>query len=176
VIPQTHDIGKPVAAARGASASSARTAVVCWSNSREEEIGLTAIDRLNELLEAERAGVDTLSRLFPEARNPEMQKLFEEVRDDEAWSCAGLVRSIKTMGGTISEKKGDFAEKVMREPTLPDRLRLLNRGQGWVVKRLDGLLGEAIPASVHGFLEEMKTRHLTNIEACERLAESLKAA
>jgi len=80
------------------------------------------------------------------------------------------------MGGTISEKKGDFAEKVMREPTLPDRLRLLNRGQGWVVKRLDGLLGEAIPASVRGFLEEMKTRHLTNIEACERLAESLKAA
>jgi hypothetical protein len=127
--------------------------------SREEEIGLTAIDRLNELLEAERAGVDTLSRLFPEARSPEMQKLFEEVRDDEAWSCAGLVRSIKTMGGTISEKRGDFAEKVMREP-----------------KRLDGLLGEAIPASVRGFLEEMKTRHLTNIEACERLAESLKAA
>ena len=40
--------------------------------SREEEIGLTAIDRLNELLEAERAGVDTLSRLFPEARSPEM--------------------------------------------------------------------------------------------------------
>ena len=144
--------------------------------SREEEIGLTAIDRLNELLEAERAGVDTLSRLFPEARSPEMQKLFEEVRDDEAWSCAGLVRSIRTLGGTISEKKGDFAEKVMRKPTLPDRLRLLNRGQGWVVKRLDGLLGEAIPASVRGFLEEMKTRHLTNIEACERLAESLKAA
>jgi len=134
---------------------------------------LTVIDRLNELLEAERAGVDALSRLFPEALSPEMQKLFEEVRNDEAWSCAGLVRSIKTMGGTISEKKGDFAEKVMREPTLAARLRLLNRGQGWVVKRLDGLLGETLPASVLGFLEEMKTRHITNIDACERLAESL---
>ena len=135
--------------------------------------GMTAIDRLNELLEAERAGVDTLSRLFPEARSPEMQKLFEEVRNDEAWSCAGLVRSIKAMGGSISEKKGDFAEKVMSEPTLTARLRLLNRGQGWVVKRLDGLLGETLPASVESFLEEMKTRHLGNIEACERLAESL---
>jgi Domain of unknown function (DUF6306) len=121
----------------------------------EEELDVTLIDRLNELLEAERAGVDTLSRLCPEARGPEMQKLFEEVRNDEAWSCAGLVRSIKTMGGTISEKKGDFAEKVMREPTLAARLRFLNRGQGWV---------------------EMKTRHITNIEACERLAESLKTA
>jgi hypothetical protein len=134
---------------------------------------MTAIDRLNELLEAERAGVDTLSRLFPEARSPEMQKLLAEVRDDEAWSCAGLVRSITTLGGAISEKKGDFADKVMGEPTLAARLRLLNRGQGWVVKRLDVLLGEGLPAAVGGFLEEMKTRHLTNIAACEQLAESL---
>jgi Domain of unknown function (DUF6306) len=126
----------------------------------EEQLDVTLIDRLNELLEAERAGVDTLSRLCPEARGPEMQKLFEEVRNDEAWFCAGLVRSIKTMGGTISEKKRDFAEKVMREP----------------VKRLDALLGETLLASVGGFLEEMKTRHITNIEACERLAESLKTA
>ena len=134
---------------------------------------MTAIDRLNELLEAERAGVETLSRLFPEARGTEMQTLFQGVRGDEAWSCAGLVRSIKTMGGAVSEKKGDFAEKIMREPTLAARLELLNRGQGWVVKRLDALVAEALPASVIDFLEEMKTRHLTNIEACERLAESL---
>jgi len=134
---------------------------------------MTTIDRLNELLEAERAGVDTLSRLFPEARSPEMQKLFEDVRDDEAWSCAGLVHSIKTLGGAISDKKGDFADKVMNEPTLAARLRLLNRGQGWVVKRLDGLLGEGLPEAVAGFLQEMKTRHVGNIEACERLAKSL---
>jgi len=135
---------------------------------------MTAVDRLNELLEAERAGVETLSRLFPEARTPEMRKLFEEVRDDEAWSCAGLARSIKTLGGVMSEKKGDFAEKVMSEPTLAARLRLLNRGQGWVVKRLEGLLGETLPAPVSEFLKEMKTRHIANIEACDRLAESLK--
>ena len=135
---------------------------------------MTTVDRLNELLEAERAGVETLSRLFPEASTPEMRKLFEQVRDDEAWSCAGLARSIKTLGGVMSEKKGDFAEKVMSEPTLAARLRLLNRGQGWVVKRLDGLLGETLPASVSEFLTEMKTRHIANIEACDRLAESLK--
>jgi nitronate monooxygenase len=134
---------------------------------------MTTVDRLNELLEAERAGVETLSRLFPEAHSPEMQKLFEGVRNDEAWACAGLVRSIKTLGGVTSEQKGDFAEKVMREPTLAARLRFLNRGQGWVVKRLDALTREPLPESVGEFLEEMKARHVTNIEACERLAESL---
>jgi len=134
---------------------------------------MTTVDRLNELLEAERAGVETLSRLFPEARSPEMQQLFEGVRNDEAWACAGLVRSIKTLGGVTSEKKGDFAGKVMSEPTLAARLRFLNRGQGWVVKRLDALTREALPELVGEFLEEMKTRHVANIEACERLAESL---
>jgi len=135
---------------------------------------MTTVDRLNELLEAERAGVETLSRLFPEARSPEMQKLFEGVRDDEAWACAGLVRCIKTLGGIASEKKGDFAEKVMSEPTLAARLRFLNRGQGWVVKRLDGLLGDTLPAPVTEFVDEMKRRHITNIEACDRLAASLE--
>ncbi len=135
---------------------------------------MTVVDRLNELLEAERAGVETLSLLFPEARSPDMRKLFEEVRNDEAWSCAGLARSIKTLGGVMSEKKGDFAERVMSEPTLAARLRFLNRGQAWVVKRLDGLLGETLLEPVSEFLEKMKTRHIANIEACGRLAESLK--
>jgi hypothetical protein len=137
---------------------------------------VTVIERLNELLEAERAGVEALSRLFPEARGPGMHTLFEAVRDDEAWSCAGLVRSIKALGGPVSDRKGDFADKVMAEPTLAARLRLLNRGQGWVVKRLDGLLGESLPVPVVDFLEEMKARHLANIEACERLAHSAGAA
>jgi Domain of unknown function (DUF6306) len=135
---------------------------------------MTVVDRLNELLEAERAGVETLSRLCPEARSPEMRTLFEAVRSDEAWSCAGLARSIKTLGGVMSDKKGDFADKVTSEPTLAARLQLLNRGQGWVVRRIDGLLGETLVESVSEFLEEMKVRHMANIEACDRLAESLE--
>ena len=134
---------------------------------------MTVVDRLNELLEAERAGVEALSRRCPEARSPEMRILFEAVRSDEAWSCAGLARSIKTLGGVMSEKKGDFADKVASEPTLAARLQLLNRGQGWVVKRIDGLLGETLVESVSEFLQEMKVRHIANIEACDRLAESL---
>lgn len=58
---------------------------------------------MNELLKAERAGVETLSKLLLESRSPEMRKLFEQVRDDEAWPCAGLAHSIKTLGGILSE-------------------------------------------------------------------------
>ncbi len=133
----------------------------------------TVVERLNELLEAERAGVETLSRLIPEAPDAAATRLFEAVRDDEAWSCAGLVRAIRTLGGVMSEARGNFAAKVMAEPTLGARLALLNRGQGWVAKRLDGLIGEALPDEVTAFLAEMKQRHLANIEACDRLAARL---
>ena len=74
----------------------------------------------------------------------------------------------------MSEKKGDFADKVASEPTLAARLRLLNRGQGWVVKRIDGLLAEALVEPVSEFLQEMKVRHVANIAACDRLADALK--
>ncbi len=40
-----------------------------------------------------------------------------------------------------------------------------------VVDRLDDLLGETLLGSVSEFLEEMKTRHIANIEACDRLAD-----
>jgi nitronate monooxygenase len=135
----------------------------------------TVVDRLNELLEAERAGVETLSRLIPEAPDSEARTLFEQVRDDEAWSCAGLARSIRALGGVMSEARGDFAAKVMAEPGLAARLELLNRGQAWVARRLDGLIGEALPDDATSFLREMKRRHLVNIEACARLVRRLGA-
>lgn len=133
------------------------------------------VAKLNELLEAERAGVETMSRLFGDASTPEMRELFEKVRDDEAWSCAGLARAIKRLGGAMSDRKGDFADRVMGEPSLPARLRLLNRGQGWVVKRLDGLLALDVDGEARAFLREMRAVHVRNVESCDALVAELDA-
>ena len=134
-----------------------------------------AIDSLNELLEAERAGVETLSRLVQVASAPKLRRLLEGARDDEAWSCAGLAEAIKRRGGSMSTRKGDFADKVMGEPSLPARLRLLNRGQGWVVKRLDGLLGVDLGEETGTFLRQMRAVHVRNIDACDAVVARLEA-
>lgn len=98
------------------------------------------VDRLNELLKAERGGVETTSHLAQASTDGQSRTLFEQIRDDEAWSCAGLAACIGRLGGARTDERGDFAEKVLAVASLTDRLRLLNRGQRWVVKWLDELL------------------------------------
>jgi nitronate monooxygenase len=127
------------------------------------------IDGLNELMSAERAGVDTLSCFVQEATDPGMRALFEQVRDDEAWSCAGLAQCIERLGGARTGERGDFVEKVMAVASLTDRLRLLNRGQRWVVKRIERLLARALDESTRGFLVQMASVHAMNIERCDAL-------
>ena len=59
--------------------------------------------------------------------------------------------------------------------TTIDRLNELLEAERAGVKRVDALVAEALPATVIDVLQEMKTRHLANIEACDRLAKSLRA-
>jgi Domain of unknown function (DUF6306) len=57
--------------------------------------------------------VETLSHFVRKATDPEMRTLFEQVRDDEAWSCAGLAECIERLGGARTSERGGFAEKVL---------------------------------------------------------------
>ena len=133
------------------------------------------VEQLNELLAAERAGVDTLSRLGEHA-SAATRPLFDEIRDDEAWSCAGLVECLKRLGHQPTRAKGNFAEKVLALPTLPERLRLLNRGQRWVMERIDGLLPKELHDDTRAFLTEMRDVHIRNVARCDELLVALDGA
>jgi hypothetical protein len=51
---------------------------------------------------------------------------------------------------------------------LPARLALLNRGQGWVVRKLQALLPNVRDDQLHAGLRAMLEAHLANIELTER--------
>ncbi len=133
------------------------------------------VDRLNELLECERAGVEAALGLgastAPGLTHGEMKKFAE----DEGWACGGLRKAIARLGGTPSDRTGDFAEKVMALSSEGERVSLLARGQAWVVKRIEGLLAGDLDEQTRAFLREMREQHLENIEACHRRAEELQA-
>lgn len=133
------------------------------------------IDGLNQLLECERAGVETALGLStsqaPGFTHGELKKFAE----DEGWACGGLRKAILRFGGTPSELTGDFADKVMALGTEGERVSLLARGQAWVVKRIEALLTKDVDPQTRAFLMEMREQHLENVEACHRRAEELQA-
>lgn len=137
----------------------------------DEEI----ISRLNELLLAERAGVEAAAVLQRADRKGITDTELGKFAEDEAAACAGLHRAILRYGGQPSSGTGDFAAKVAALRTEGERLSLMARGQAWVVKRLDVLLGMPLDPETQAFLVEMREEHLENIDACNRRAEEVSA-
>ncbi|MGH6957266.1 MAG: DUF6306 domain-containing protein [Caulobacteraceae bacterium] len=118
---------------------------------------------LNELLEAERAGARVTLETAHALSEPDLKALVMDVHRDEAKWCAMLIGAIKRMDGEPSETTGDFYGKVMAIEAMPARLALLNRGQGWVARRLRELAPTVSEPRLRADLDEMLVSHERNI-------------
>lgn len=117
---------------------------------------------LNELLEAERAGARVTLESARTA-DASIAALMMTVHRDEARWCAMLLRHIKAVGGMPSSKVGDFHGKAMAIADLGERVTFLNRGQGWVVRKLRDLLARLPDGALRADLTEMLRSHEANI-------------
>jgi hypothetical protein len=75
-----------------------------------------------------------------------------------------LHRQIKALGEKPSVETGAFYGKAMAIADLRERIAFLNRGQGWVVKKLRGILPRVHDRDLHADLSEMLQSHEANIE------------
>jgi hypothetical protein len=133
------------------------------------------INRLNELLEAERAGVEAVSVLRQADHKGVTDTELKKFAEDEWPACAGLSRAILRYRGQPSNRTGDFGRRVASLKTEGECLNLMARGQAWVVKRLDALLDMPLNPETQAFLVEMREEHRENIDACNRRAEEISA-
>jgi len=132
----------------------------------------TVAQRLNELLEAERAGAEVASQLLAEATDAELRDFWSVCARTKRGAVRGLCRPSPARVRPYRAEKG-ISPRRSSPSRRSARLRLLNRGQGWVVKRLGELLSEAPSPEVAEFLDEMKQRHVASIEAYNRFLERL---
>ena len=146
-----------------------------WPDRRPPVPDEEILVRLNELIEAERAGIEAAAVLQRTNRRGVTDTEVKKFAEDESAACAGLHRAILGYGGQPSTRTGDFGRKVADLTTEGERLNLMARGQVWVVRRLDVLLGMPVDAKTRSFLAEMREEHLENIDACNRRAEELSA-
>ena len=96
------------------------------------------------------------------------------VRADEARWCAMLARRIRCLGDDPSRKTGSFRDKALAISNPIDRLAFLNRGQAWVVRKLEALMPRVRDEGLHGDLREMLDSHCRNIQLAEALLQSVR--
>jgi Domain of unknown function (DUF6306) len=118
---------------------------------------------LNELLEAERAGARVTLDSARTAGSAAIAEMMAAVQRDEARWCAMLARHVKVLGGQPSAKTGAFYDKAMAVADLGERVAFLNRGQGWVVRKLREMLPRVRDERLHAELADMLRSHEANI-------------
>lgn len=131
---------------------------------------------LNELLEAERAGTRVASSGRGEATLRGYTGLMQDVGQDEAHWCAMLTRQIRRFGGSPSNKTGAFFEKAMAISDPLDRLVFLNRGQVWIIRKLEKLMPRIRDDALHAELKAMAEKHRAIISLTETFLERQRTA
>ncbi len=123
------------------------------------------LEALNELLEAERAGArvarETAAQMHDRVAD---QALVIDIQHDEVRWCGMLMRVIKAMQGQPSDQTGAFHVKAMAITAMTERLTFLNRGQDWVVRRLQTLIPRISDSRVQAELQTMLDAHVLNID------------
>lgn len=154
---------------------------VCFANEASKAyrgIAETAeiVARLDELLEAERAGALVAFETAAEVTDQGRSDLIGVIHRDEGRWCSMLARELRRLGAPRSRNVGAFHGKAMAIADIDERLSFLNRGQAWVVRRLEDLLPRLEEGQLRANLTDMRDAHLRNIEATRRLLEDATAS
>lgn len=122
---------------------------------------------LNTLGEAERAGGRVLHELTELASSLELRELLKKAGHDEGYWAGELAAHVRRLGGTASNQTGDFVDKVRVVENFRAKLELLNRGQRWVIRKIDESLASVRDEPLRAFLRVMAKGHHINIGALE---------
>ncbi len=147
---------------------------VCYARESDDAYaGFAARDELiafcNLLLEAERAGARITVRMWVESSDASRRDLLRSVQRDESGFCAMLRKWILHLGGEASDRTGDFYGKCLAIADADERLTFLNRGQGWVVRKIREMLPKIRDDAMHADLKNMLEVHEANIASADAL-------
>lgn len=120
------------------------------------------VDALQELLAAERAGTRVAMSSLGETQDAGQRHLLEQIRLGEADSCRRLNLSLQKLGAVPTRQVGDFHDRAMAIVDLAERLVFVDRGQRWVIRRIQALLPGCEDAVVRAELQAVLQTHEVN--------------
>jgi nitronate monooxygenase len=117
------------------------------------------VPALRELLAAERAGARTAAACLTDAHTDALQSQLRQLHRQEVSSCRALLRCLEHLGVEPGQAVGDFYQKVMVLDTLQDRMALIDKGQRWVLRRVENLLLRLDDTVLRQHLETVRRYH-----------------
>lgn len=127
---------------------------------------------LDELLEAERAGVRITRESARAIDDNAISDLLLAIQRDASRWCAMLFKQIKARGEIPSPKTGAFYGKAMTIRDIAQRIELLNRGQRWVARKLREMLPRVRDDQLYSDFAEMLHSHEGNIALAAKATSS----
>ncbi len=121
------------------------------------------------LLEAERAGVQSINEIVPLVDDDDLKSHLLTYLRDEGMNCQILTTLIKNLGQDPGSRIGDFIDKIRALNSTDEKLELLIKGQEWVVKQIRYNRELIHPASSVFFIEAIKIQHEKNVDTMKQL-------
>ncbi|MEB0121595.1 DUF6306 domain-containing protein [Pseudomonas sp. CCI1.2] len=123
------------------------------------------IELLQELLEGERAGARIALDSLKEAHDERQATLLSQILIGEVESCRLIINCINYLGDLPSPNIGDFYIKAMRIENIIDRINFIDKGQRWVIKKINKHLELTSSEFVRKELEMVLDIHILNSNA-----------
>ncbi len=127
------------------------------------------------ILEAERAGVQSIGDILPSVADEELKSLMTNYLRDEGMNCQILISLIKNLGYEPGNKTGDFVEKIRALKTVEEKIELLSKGQEWVARQIRYNRELIDSASSSFFMEAIKVQHEENVDTMKKILQSKKS-
>jgi hypothetical protein len=122
---------------------------------------------LQTLLSAERAGAKVAGESLRQATDPEQRELLQQILKGEGESCQHLLTCLKHLGLEPNHETGAFYAKAMAITSLDERLAFVDKGQQWVIRKLNEYLPSCEDALIRSELGRMLQIHEENSAAAQ---------
>ena len=129
------------------------------------------VSLLNELVRAERAGARICTLSIVHAPSLAATELLRKMQSDEARSCRALIECLTIMRMDPNDGVSDFFEKCMAIDDFYERMQLLNKGQYWVIKKVEYALPRVIDSRIQQRLRQILDDHKANVVNLETYLE-----
>jgi hypothetical protein len=132
---------------------------------------MTLIERMQELLKAERAGLVCFEQMAFLASHKEVNHFFVSARNNAAVFCEGLHSLIMLRDAAPEAAIGEFAENVMALESEKERVDLVAKEMEWVVRKIDELPQQELNEQEVAFFTRMRDTYNTNFQICNSYQE-----